>query len=52
MLHASQRHSVCVLICFLHEHRRDSHFQRAMATFTAADGRSGVGWIEWNINRH
>jgi hypothetical protein len=31
---------------------RVTHFQRAMATFTAADGRSGVGWIEWNINQH
>lgn len=30
---------------------RVTHFQRAMATFTAADGRSGVGWIEWNINQ-
>ena len=31
---------------------RVTHFQRAMATFTAVDGRRGVGWIEWNINQH
>lgn len=27
---------------------RISHFPRAWATVTTADGRSGVGWIEWN----
>jgi hypothetical protein len=31
---------------------RVTHFQRAMAAFTTADGRRGVGWIEWNINQH
>ena len=25
-----------------------SRFPRAMARFTAADGRTGLGWIEWN----
>lgn len=27
---------------------RISRFPRAMARFTAADGRAGTGWIEWN----
>jgi hypothetical protein len=27
-----------------------SHFPRAFATVTTADGRTGVGWIEWNRN--
>ncbi|HWE69206.1 MAG TPA: hypothetical protein VG205_02525 [Acidimicrobiales bacterium] len=27
---------------------RVSRFPRAMARFTAADGRAGTGWIEWN----
>ena len=27
---------------------RQSRFPRAAARFTAADGRSGTGWIEWN----
>ena len=27
---------------------RVSRFPRAMARFTTADGRTGVGWIEWN----
>ncbi|MGA2837046.1 MAG: hypothetical protein ABSF84_10660 [Acidimicrobiales bacterium] len=27
---------------------RVSRFPRAMARFTASDGRSGTGWIEWN----
>lgn len=31
---------------------RVTHFQRAMAEFRTADGRSGAGWIEWNINQH
>ena len=26
----------------------ESRFPRAMARFTASDGRSGVGWIEFN----
>jgi hypothetical protein len=29
---------------------RVSRFPRAWATVTAADGRRGVGWIEWNRN--
>lgn len=28
---------------------RTTHFQRALAKVTAADGRSGTGWIEWNL---
>jgi hypothetical protein len=27
---------------------RVSHFPRAWATVTTTDGRSGVGWVEWN----
>ncbi len=27
---------------------RVSHFPRSWASVTMADGRSGVGWIEWN----
>jgi hypothetical protein len=30
---------------------RVSFFPRAMATFRTRDGRSGVGWIEWNTNK-
>jgi Phosphotransferase enzyme family len=26
-------------------------FPRAMATFRTADGRTGSGWIEWNVNQ-
>ncbi len=26
-----------------------SHFERAMARFSTDDGRSGLGWVEWNI---
>jgi hypothetical protein len=29
---------------------RISHFPRAWATVTTADGRGGVGWVEWNRN--
>ncbi|WP_372507992.1 DUF7064 domain-containing protein [Mycobacterium barrassiae] len=29
---------------------RISHFPRAWATVSTADGRSGVGWVEWNRN--
>ncbi|WP_156662926.1 phosphotransferase [Mycobacterium sp. 1274761.0] len=29
---------------------RVSHFPRAWATVTTTDGRSGVGWMEWNRN--
>ncbi|UNB55332.1 ecdysteroid 22-kinase family protein [Mycolicibacterium sp. YH-1] len=28
-----------------------SHFPRAWATVVTADGRSGVGWVEWNRNQ-
>jgi hypothetical protein len=31
---------------------RVSFFPRAMATFRTGDGRSGIGWIEWNTNQH
>jgi len=27
---------------------RVTHFQRAMARVRTADGRPGLGWIEWN----
>lgn len=27
---------------------RISHFPRALSAYRAADGRAGVGWIEWN----
>jgi hypothetical protein len=30
---------------------RISHFPRAWATVTTADGRTGVGWLEWNRNQ-
>ena len=30
---------------------RVSHFPRAWATVTTADGRAGVGWLEWNRNQ-
>jgi hypothetical protein len=30
---------------------RVSHFPRAWASVTTADGRRGVGWLEWNRNR-
>jgi hypothetical protein len=30
---------------------RVSEFPRAWATVTTADGRTGVGWLEWNRNR-
>ena len=31
---------------------RVSQFPRAWATVTTADGRAGVGWLEWNRNPH
>ena len=31
---------------------RLSHFPRAWATVTTGDGRTGVGWLEWNRNQH
>jgi hypothetical protein len=30
---------------------RISHFPRAWATVTTSDGRTGVGWVEWNRNQ-
>ncbi|WP_101947071.1 phosphotransferase [Mycobacterium sp. 3519A] len=30
---------------------RISHFPRAWATITTDDGRTGVGWVEWNRNQ-
>lgn len=30
---------------------RLSHFPRAWVTVTTADGRTGVGWVEWNRNQ-
>jgi hypothetical protein len=30
---------------------RVSHFPRAMCRVSTADGRSGLGWIEWNRNQ-
>ena len=30
---------------------RVSHFPRAWATVTTTDGRTGVGWLEWNRNQ-
>lgn len=30
---------------------RVSHFPRAMCRVTAGDGRTGVGWVEWNRNQ-
>ena len=30
---------------------RVSQFPRAWATVTTADGRAGVGWMEWNRNQ-
>jgi hypothetical protein len=30
---------------------RVSHFPRAWATVTTDDGRSGIGWVEWNRNQ-
>lgn len=31
---------------------RISQFPRVWANVTTADGRSGVGWLEWNRNQH
>jgi hypothetical protein len=30
---------------------RVSHFPRAMCRLHSADGRSGLGWVEWNLNQ-
>ena len=31
---------------------RVSQFPRAWATVTTEDGRTGVGWLEWNRSQH
>jgi hypothetical protein len=31
---------------------RVSQLPRAWATVTTDDGRTGVGWVEWNRNQH
>lgn len=31
---------------------RISHFPRAWAAVTTDDGRTGIGWVEWNRNEH
>ncbi|MBV9721686.1 MAG: hypothetical protein JO082_07185 [Mycobacterium sp.] len=31
---------------------RISYFPRGWANVSTADGRSGVGWLEWNRNLH
>lgn len=33
------------------EDGRESHFPRAACRVAAADGRTGLGWIEWNRNQ-
>src|SRR5207302_8732255 len=30
---------------------RVSHFTRAMCRLRCADGRGGLGWVEWNLNQ-
>ena len=30
---------------------RETSFPRAMCRVTADDGRRGVAWVEWNLNR-
>jgi hypothetical protein len=30
---------------------RTAHFPRSMCRFDAADGRTGLGWAEWNLNQ-
>ena len=30
---------------------RVSHFPRAMCRLRCADGRGGLGWLEWNLNQ-
>jgi hypothetical protein len=30
---------------------RVSHFPRAMCRLRCADGRGGMGWVEWNLNQ-
>ena len=35
-------------VLLVHPDGRQARFPRAMARITAADGRTGAGWIEWN----
>jgi hypothetical protein len=35
-------------VLLVHPDGRQDRFPRAMARFAAADGRNGLGWIEWN----
>lgn len=35
-------------VLLVHPDGREDRFPRALARFTAADGRRGAGWIEWN----
>ncbi|MGB6059039.1 MAG: hypothetical protein WBF71_12345 [Microthrixaceae bacterium] len=35
-------------VLLVHPDGRESRFPRALARVTAADGRTGTGWIEWN----
>ena len=30
---------------------RVSHFPRAMCAIRCADGRTGLAWVEWNLNQ-
>jgi hypothetical protein len=30
---------------------RVSHFPRAWASVVTDDGRTGIGWVEWNRNQ-
>jgi hypothetical protein len=30
---------------------RTTNFPRAMCRFRSDDGRTGLGWVEWNLNR-
>ena len=35
-------------VLLVHPDGRQARFPRAMARFDASDGRSGIGWVEWN----
>lgn len=35
-------------VLLAHPDGREARFPRALARFTATDGRTGTGWIEWN----
>jgi hypothetical protein len=38
-------------LCLVAGDGRVSHFPRAMCRLLAEDGRSGLGWVEWNRNQ-